>query len=101
MHAKGNFVSNVRKANSSAYRAKLCNRIVLPLFNNQYINIKFPSINKLEKALIETGASNSFLSNKLVETNPYLRVLHKYPVPDRQKFATLADNSRILLCIQS
>ena len=95
MHAKDNFVSNVKKANSSAYRAKLCNRIVLPLIKNQYIKIKFPSVNKLERALIDSGASNCFLSHDFVKTNPYLSVLHKYPIPDRHKFATLADNSRI------
>ena len=95
MRAENNYISNVRNANSSAYRAKLNSRIVIPLIKNQYINIKFPSVNKLEKALIDTGASNSFLSNKLVETNPYLSVLHKYPIPSRDRYATLADNSRI------
>ena len=95
MHAKDNFISNVRKANSSAYRAKQNNRIVIPLIKNQYIKIKFPSVKKLEKALIDTGASNCFLSDNLAKSNPYLSVLHKYPIPDRDKYATLADNSRI------
>ena len=94
MQAKGNFVSNVRKANSSAYRAKLCNRIVLPLIKNQYIKIKFPSVNKLERALIDSGTSNCFLPHDFDKTNPYLSVSHKYAIPDRHKFATLADNSR-------
>ena len=86
---------SITESNTITYRKNQNKRISVPLIDTQYINISFSGDTKLNRALVDTGASSCYLSQNFVSKTLYLRHLPKYRVPRSERSGKIADGTII------
>ena len=86
-------MDNFQKQNSYSYDAKHGIRLAVPLIRNHFIHINFRSQRNFQLAMLDTGATHSYITNKIIASNPYLASLPKLPLSKFERSAELADGS--------